>query len=560
MLFGGHGGAGYSRRAYNDTWLLNMDNNRWTCLICQGNPPSARSGHSAFTKDGCLFVFGGWNNDSQFNDLSILEIENKDWTDLDLNWSAPRWNHSMQLVEAIPSWRVFVFGGSVDQGGAGRTLGGFDDQTGCLCLGAKYDWSTPALEDTANTIGAREHCAMCYDSEESRLIVFGGWSNKWLDDVWQINVSSIVGPPYAIIGISPHLGPVTGWQRVKISGIGFQSTTGNVLVRFVGPNGKFYADSQGSVVDDDLIECSTPEVVSSIGAKECEVRLAIGSKDYTTTKAVYRYYLNTKAEKSLCFGPGLCDDQHAGQKTSFLIQSINELGENRTSGADEFDIRVSKKVVSDDEVDKFGHPKIFFETITHELRDLNNGQYEVLYVSDEGEVKIEVSLITETGKACKIRGSPFRGTFIHNAKTRSNEYCGPLMTSFVSNTMRSLDEFAKSTDAGIHQKIRDGDVRGIIKIKNHIKEVFEKEEELQRKRDEVYSVLKHMEREGIPSDKQFKILTKIGGSLDLLRENCKIVEKEVAPVIQLESDIYRKTIQEFEEEVKNYLVGLKKEG
>ena len=29
-------------------------------------------------------------------------------------------------------------------------------------------------------------------------MIFGGWANKWLDDVWQINVSSIVGPPYAI--------------------------------------------------------------------------------------------------------------------------------------------------------------------------------------------------------------------------------------------------------------------------------------------------------------------------------------------------------------------------
>ena len=44
ILFGGHGGCGYTRKAFNDTWLLNMDNNRWTCLVCQGNPPSARSG------------------------------------------------------------------------------------------------------------------------------------------------------------------------------------------------------------------------------------------------------------------------------------------------------------------------------------------------------------------------------------------------------------------------------------------------------------------------------------------------------------------------------------
>lgn len=119
-LFGGHGGSGYSRRAFNDTWLLNLDNNRWTCLVCQGNPPAPRSGHTSFTKDGYLYIFGGWNNDSQFCDFFYLDVENKDWTDLDLNWSVPRWNHNMQLVEAIPSWRVFVFGGSADTAGSGR--------------------------------------------------------------------------------------------------------------------------------------------------------------------------------------------------------------------------------------------------------------------------------------------------------------------------------------------------------------------------------------------------------------------------------------------------------
>ena len=52
----------------------------------------------------------------------------------------------------------------------------------------------------------------------------------------------------------------------------------------------------------------------------------------------YKYFLNTIADKSLCYGPGLQEDQQAGQPDRFTIQAINELGENRTSGADEFRI------------------------------------------------------------------------------------------------------------------------------------------------------------------------------------------------------------------------------
>ncbi|KAF4684586.1 hypothetical protein FOZ62_020173, partial [Perkinsus olseni] len=63
VLFGGHGGQGYSRRPFNDVHVLNLDNDRWIELQCQGNPPAPRSGHGAFAKDGNLYIFGGWNNE-----------------------------------------------------------------------------------------------------------------------------------------------------------------------------------------------------------------------------------------------------------------------------------------------------------------------------------------------------------------------------------------------------------------------------------------------------------------------------------------------------------------
>ena len=82
-------------------------------------------------------------------------------------------------------------------------------------------------------------------------------------------MSSIVGPPYAISTVTPPLGPVTGNQTVKIHGTGFQSCQGMVNVSFTA--GKHSATAQGSVVDDDTIECKTPDVVATIGPKRCEV-------------------------------------------------------------------------------------------------------------------------------------------------------------------------------------------------------------------------------------------------------------------------------------------------
>lgn len=42
--------------------------------------------------------------------------------------------------------------------------------------------------------------------------------------MWSLNVSTITGPPYAIFGIKPKLGPLTGKTNVIIEGEGFKNS------------------------------------------------------------------------------------------------------------------------------------------------------------------------------------------------------------------------------------------------------------------------------------------------------------------------------------------------
>lgn len=51
---------------------------------------------------------------------------------------------------------------------------------------------------------------MFYDKDNARIIIHGGWSSNWLNDMWSLSVGSITGPPYAIFGLKPKLGPLTG--------------------------------------------------------------------------------------------------------------------------------------------------------------------------------------------------------------------------------------------------------------------------------------------------------------------------------------------------------------
>ncbi len=61
-----------------------------------------------------------------------------------------------------------------------------------------------------------------FDTKSCSLVIFGGWANRWLGDTLKLNVSTIIGPPYAVTGIKPAIGPVFGSTEVVISGLRFR--------------------------------------------------------------------------------------------------------------------------------------------------------------------------------------------------------------------------------------------------------------------------------------------------------------------------------------------------
>lgn len=81
------------------------------------------------------------------------------------------------------------------------------------------------------------------------------------------------------------------------------------------------------------LTCITPSF-EAFGPKECVIQIAMQGDDLTTTWIPFQYYLNTRAAKSLAYGPGLLQDVKPGEPVEFMIVARNELGENRTTGRD----------------------------------------------------------------------------------------------------------------------------------------------------------------------------------------------------------------------------------
>lgn len=180
---------------------------------------------------------------------------------------------------------------------------------------------------------------MLYDNNDSRLVMFGGWSNNWLGDMVSLNVSSITGPPYAIYSIKPNLGPLTGKTRVVITGEGFKDSQ-NITVKFDA--GKGSENSTGNYISGTEIWCETP-ALEQYGPRKADVTLTIGRGDNTITSSYFTYYLNTMAEHTICYGPGLLTNNATTHKSIFNIQARNKNGINRESGADEYKIQILHK-------------------------------------------------------------------------------------------------------------------------------------------------------------------------------------------------------------------------
>jgi dynein heavy chain len=86
-----------------------------------------------------LMMFGGWSYNSQFANIMLYDIEGNKWVDPEVAHEVPKWNHSGIMAPAIPSWKYFIFGGSVGsfEEGGNRTGSRFVDDAYVLDVDSK---------------------------------------------------------------------------------------------------------------------------------------------------------------------------------------------------------------------------------------------------------------------------------------------------------------------------------------------------------------------------------------------------------------------------------------
>lgn len=127
-------------------------------------------------------------------------------------------------------------------------------------------------------------------------------------------------------------------------------------------------------------------------------------------------------------------DVSPGFETEFTIQARNDLGENRTSGRDVFEVNICQFKPPAEEGSK--PERIEIESSVH---DLDNGKYNVKYVApEEGDVEIRILFRDDKGNMVPLRGSPYKSCMKAGFKENDGKLIGEAMKKYIGSEVKRL--------------------------------------------------------------------------------------------------------------------------
>jgi len=274
-----------------------------------------------------MVVCGGQDTVGPIDDVVLLDLPTLTWSKLlDGRDASPLRPVSMCCHTVVPclssvTWKMFSFGG--------RTGPLQFDRTVSLLETESMSWSRPRFSDPEVPAGPppMEHAAAVWDERLNRILLFGGWSNAWLDTVWSLDVAQVVGPKHCVTGCTPAAGQLSGGVELTITGIGFAAPCQVMFSAQGKASGQVVVDAER--VDSRTLRCVSPNF-ERFGSAKVRVRVGCGASMFSTSMVYFSYYPDTSASACIAFGPAL---ENASISrcfpTCFLILAKDGTGKRR---------------------------------------------------------------------------------------------------------------------------------------------------------------------------------------------------------------------------------------
>ena len=389
---------------------------------------------------------------------------------------------------------------------------------------------------------------MAYDNKNSRLIVYGGWADQWLDDIYTLDVGAVVGPPYAVTDIIPDMGPITGGTDIMIHGIDFVNTT-DVVVRF--GTKRHFVDAMGVFISQIRLSCVSPDY-SKFPPGEVEVRVSLDGDSFTTTYQRFAYFSVTNASRSIIFGPGVLSGCAIREDVSFIIQARDDNDHNRTTGGDEYYVTIMLLGGGEDGED------LRIQGVS--IDDLCNGKYLVTYSAPYAgsyEIKVEFNG-TFGGTAGPVRGSGVIVEFEEMALRDNNVMGGELVMKALRRDVEYLLTFTKELSDGILVRVKDDSwtieeqIRVLVHVKEHLLRMEEETNDTNLLVDRCEAIIQYLKDQGIPVDGYEDKLAIGRAAWEKILREAPQVQSRIAPIMRAHAAKIRADIQSYEAHVRAY--------
>lgn len=183
----GHTAAYYAESAYiwggrNDSdgacdilYCFDTETYSWSCPAVKGEVPAARDGHSACVLDQRMYIFGGYEEQSDIfsNEIYALDFRTFTWSLMRVKGALPN-NicRDFHTATAVGS-KMYVFGGRSDEGGPHFTCREIYDNSMLAFDTRTSMWETVPCVSVFKPVGRRSHSTFEYNG---CLYIFGGYN------------------------------------------------------------------------------------------------------------------------------------------------------------------------------------------------------------------------------------------------------------------------------------------------------------------------------------------------------------------------------------------------
>ena len=298
------------------------------------------------------------------------------------------------------------------------------------------------------------------------------------------------------------------------------------------------------------------------------MQLSIANGDLTNTFIPFQYFYNTRADKSLAYGPGLLEGCGTKCPAEFKIIAKNDHSENRTSGRDIFEVKITQKMpLKEVEVDPEADPdaevveqKAEIREIKCDIVDTDNGQYDVKYTCEtEGVINISILFLDDKGKMVPVRGCPYSIHCKDGVDPKSNLMTGKLMGEQIAKQIISLQTTMTDSKKEIHTKDKNlSEVKVLLSVKEKVEQTQKNTDNITLLIDQLDESLKLFQLHKLSKEPQLKALVKINKDWVDLKKIAKDVKKEIAPLVQQENDRNKVNIKQLEEKITAFNQEMKK--